>query len=127
NTVVLAGGDRDLETALGRAGFSIRAVHGTAYDRDGAARIDHFDTYNRTEVSRHVADIVHELDAHPGAMLVAGGELGPAALLAIAVVPVTRAVIDVEQFDGASDQAFVDRLYIPGIRRAGDFRTAIGM
>jgi len=42
-------------------------------------------------------------------------------------VPVARAVIDVAQFDNRSDQAFVDRLYIPGLRRAGDFQTAIRM
>jgi hypothetical protein len=36
-------------------------------------------------------------------------------------------VIDVEQFDNAGDEAFVERLYIPGLRRAGDFQTAITM
>ena len=49
------------------------------------------------------------------------------ALLAAAVVPVGRAIVDVGRFDLSSDDAFLDRLYLPGIRRAGDFRTAAGM
>ena len=126
-TVVLAGSDRDLETALQRAGFAVRPVQPTPYDREAAAKIDHFDTYNRTEASQRVADIVRTLGDNPGALLVAGGDLGPAAVLAAAIVPVARAVIDVAQFDNRSDQAFVDRLYIPGLRRAGDFQTAIRM
>jgi hypothetical protein len=33
----------------------------------------------------------------------------------------------VSQFDNSSDDAFVERLYIPGIRRAGDLQTAVSM
>src|SRR5206468_4715855 len=73
------------------------------------------------------ADIVRAVDDNPGALLVAGSEFGPAALLATAVAPVSRAVIDIGQFDNSSDQMFVDQLYIPGIRRAGDFQTAVSM
>ena len=43
------------------------------------------------------------------------------------MAPVPRAVVDVSQFDNDDDEAFVERLYIPGIRRAGDFRTALAM
>jgi acetyl xylan esterase AXE1 len=126
-TVVMAGSNPDLEAALARAGFTVHAVRPTAYDPQAAARIDHFDTYNRTAASQQVADIVRTVDEHPGAMLVAGGELGPAALLALAIVPVSRAVVDIEQFDSNSDQPFIDRLYIPGLRRAGDFSTAFAL
>src|SRR5947207_6726014 len=126
-TVVAAGSDRELEAALQHAGFAVRLVQPTPHDREAAAKIDHFDTYNRTEASQRVADIVRTLEGNPGALLVAGGELGPAGLLAAAVAPVSRAVIDVAQFDNRSDETFVDRLYIPGLRRAGDFQTAIAM
>jgi hypothetical protein len=34
-------------------------------------------------------------------------------------------VLDVGDFDTSSDAAFVERLYIPGLRRAGDFSTAL--
>jgi hypothetical protein len=127
NVVVVAGAGPEVAARLARRGLAVRPVRATAFDEEAAAKIDHFDTYNRTAASQRVADIVTALSANPGAMLVAGGEFGPAALLAVAVVAVPRAVIDIEQFDVNSDQAFVDRLYIPGIRRAGDFRTAITM
>jgi hypothetical protein len=126
-TVVLAGADRDLETALQRGGFAVRLVQPTPYDREAASNVDHFDTYNRTEAGQRVADIVRTLDDNPGALLVAGSEFGPAALLALAVATASRAVVDIGQFDNLSDQMFVNRLYIPGLRRAGDFHTAISM
>ena len=126
-TVVLASENPDLQASLVRARFLVKPVRATPFDAEAAAKIAHFDTYNRTAASQRVADIVHALDENPGAMLVADGEFGLPALLALAVSPAARAVIDVTQFDTASDQAFVDRLYIPGIRRAGDLQTAIGM
>jgi hypothetical protein len=36
-------------------------------------------------------------------------------------------VLDVGRFDTSSDAAFLDRVYIPGLRRAGDFQTAASM
>jgi hypothetical protein len=48
-------------------------------------------------------------------------------LLATAVAPIDLAVLDVGGFDAASDADFVQRLYIPGLRRAGDLQTAAGM
>jgi hypothetical protein len=74
-----------------------------------------------------VADIVGAVRAHPGAALVADGDAALAAILASAVVPIRLAVLDVNGFDSSSDQAFIDRLYIPGLRRAGDLQTAAAM
>lgn len=125
--VVLASESRETQSRLARAGFSVRPVSATPFDAEAAAKIPHFETYNRTAASQRVADIVRALDANPGAMLVADREWALPALLALAVVSVSRAVIDVAQFDHSSDDAFVERLYIPGIRRAGDLRTAISM
>jgi hypothetical protein len=34
-------------------------------------------------------------------------------------------VIDAAQFDSSSDEAFIKSMAIPGIRRAGDFTTAV--
>jgi hypothetical protein len=126
-TVVLAGDVPPLETALTRAGFSIRRVAATPFDAEAAAKINHFDTYNRTEASQRVADVVRTIGDEPGAAIVAGGDWGVAALLALAIVPAGRAILDVEQFDNTSDQMFVDRFYIPGLRRAGDLQTAMSM
>ena len=60
-------------------------------------------------------------------MLVAAGDSALAGLLAAAVVPVGLAVLDVGGFDPTSDAAFLERLDVPGLRRAGDLRTAAAM
>jgi hypothetical protein len=60
-------------------------------------------------------------------MLVADGDFGLPALLATAVAAIPRAVVDVDRFDNDSDAEFVERLYIPGVRRAGDIQTALAM
>jgi hypothetical protein len=117
----------DVEAAIRAAGFDARPVTFTPFDETAAANVRHFDTYNRTAASQRVADIVAALRASPGAVLVADGDAGLPALLATAVAPVGVAIVNVGGFDTASDQPFVDRLYIPGLRRAGDFQTAARM
>jgi hypothetical protein len=99
----------------------------TPFDAGAAAKIHHFETYNRTPASQRVADIVTAVRAHPDAAVVAQGDAALAAILASAIVPIRLAVLDVGEFDTANDQAFVDHLYIPGLRRAGDLQTAAAM
>jgi len=123
-TVLLATSDRELEGRLRSAGFQVRSIAFTVFDADGASKVRHFETYNRTAASQRVADIVAAVRAHPGAALVAAGDAALAGLLASAVVPVPIAVLDVGQFDTSSDADFAERLYIPGLRRAGDLQTA---
>jgi hypothetical protein len=125
--VVLASENPELEPALARAGFAVRRVSFTPQDADAAAKIAHFETYNRTPASQRVADIVRAVIETPHAILVADGDAGPAAVLALALAPVDRAVLDVGQFDTSSDAAYVDRLYIPGLQRAGGLQTAVSM
>jgi hypothetical protein len=124
---VVAGVAADVDAALRAAGFDVRPVTFTAFDADAAAKVRHFETYNRTAASQRVADIVSALRAAPSAVLVADGDAGLPALLAAAIAPVRAAVVGAGGFDTASDQQFIDRLYIPGLRRAGDFQTAAGM
>ncbi len=69
-------------------------------------------------------EIVAAVNANPGAAIVADGDAALAALLASAVVPVPVAVLDVGRFDTSSDESYLERLYIPGLRRAGDLQTA---
>jgi hypothetical protein len=126
-TVVVAGDDPALQAALARAGFSVRGVAATPFDTEAASGIQHFDTYNRTAAGQRVSDIVQAVGDDPHALLVATGDSALAAILALAIAPVERAIIDVAQFDSTSDAAFVERLYIPGIRRAGDLQTALSM
>jgi hypothetical protein len=112
---------------LTSGGFKPTVISLTTFDADAAAKVHHFETYNRTRSSQLVADIVAAVRAHPGAALVADGDPALAALLANAVVPIRLAVLDVGGFDTSNDRAFVDHLYMPGLRRAGDLQTAAAM
>src|SRR5206468_12558400 len=89
--------------------------------------VEHFETYNRTPASQRVADIARALIETPHAILVADGDAGPAAVLALALAPADRAVVDVGQFDTSSDAAYLERLYIPGLPPAGGLPTALSM
>ena len=122
--VLVSSVDPETEQALRRARFDVRAVPAPAFDPEAADKVRHFDTYNRTAASRRVAAIVDLMRANPGAALVAGGDGALAALLAAAIAPPRAMVLDVDGFDPSNDDEFVRRLYIPGLRRAGDLRTA---
>jgi len=124
-TIVLAGEDPTLQGVLTRAGFSVRPVVATPFDGEAAAKVQHFETYNRTPASQRVADIAKAIHEEPHAALVASGNWALAAILALAVAPVERAILDVAQVDNTSDEMYIDRVYIPGIRRAGDLQTAV--
>ena len=125
--VLMAGSNPDLERALTKAGLKVAGIPFTPYDADAAAKVRHFETYNRTPASQRVADIVAAVRAHPGAAVVADGDAALAAIFAAAIEPMPSAVLDVAQFDTSSDPAFVAHLYIPGLRRAGDLQTAASM
>jgi dienelactone hydrolase len=126
-TVLLASADAQLAPLLRRAGFTVEPIAFTPFDAIAAAKIAHFETYNRTAASQRVADIVSAVRRAPSAALVADGDAALAGLLAAAVVPLRRAVLDVAGFDPSSDDAFVEHLYIPGLRRAGDLQTAASL
>jgi hypothetical protein len=126
-TVLLGAPNSELERALGAAGLRVSVIPFTRFDPVAAGKIHHFETYNRTAASQRVADIVTAVRAHQGAALIADGDAGLAGLLATAIVPVPLAVLGVGQFDSSSDADYVDHLYIPGLRRAGDLQTAASM
>ncbi len=126
-SVLLASPDPELERELTRSRIAVRPVPFTGFDAAAAAKINHFETYNRTQASQRVADIVTALRRDPGAVLIAEGDSALAALLALAIVPGRQAILDVGDFDTSSDAAFVEKLYIPGLRRAGDLQTAAAM
>jgi len=125
--VVLASEDPDLARALRRAGLPLRRVSFTPFDAEAASKVAHFDTYNRPPAAQRVADIVRALSEAPRAILIADGDAALPALLAQAIAPVRSVIVDVGEFDNSSDEAFLNRLYIPGLRRAGDLQTAVSM
>jgi len=123
-TVLTAGTDAELDRQLRAKGFAVQPITFTPFDTAAAAKIRHFDTYNRTAAAQRAADIVAALRASPSAALVASGDSALAAILASAVVVPPLAILDVGDFDTSDDAAYVDRLYVPGLRRAGDLATA---
>src|SRR5688572_24409239 len=126
-TVIVAGIDAELDKQLRSARFTVNVVDFTPFDADEAAKIPMFDTYNRTAASQKVADIVDALRASPDAVLISAGDAALAGMLALAIETGRRAVLDVGDFDTTSDDAFVERLYMPGLRRAGDLSTAAAL
>ena len=124
---VVASARPELVAALRAAGLDVRPVAFTPFDQAAAAAVKHFETYNRTAASQRVADIVAALRDAPSAVLVADGDAGLASLLALALAPVRRAVIDVDGFNLEDDGQFLERVDIPGLRRAGDFQTAVSL
>jgi dienelactone hydrolase len=124
--VLLDAPDAELERELRRKGLRTVLIPFTPFDEPAAAKIRHFETYNRTPASQRVADIVAAIHKYPESVLVAKGEAALAGVLAMAVARPRIAILDVETFDTSSDDDFVRRLFIPGVRRGGDLQTAGG-
>ena len=93
--------------------------------------INHFHTYNQSDTALRVQDIItgaaylKSIVRHDDIDLIGAGEAG---LWTIFAAPFVRSegkvVVDAAGFDTGSDQVLIDQMFIPGLRRAGDFRTA---
>jgi len=90
-----------------------------------------FTTYNRTDDSNRVQDIltaIAYLERRPDVArvnLVGVGKGGLWSLLARALAPqLHRTLVDVSNFSSGEDRAYLEQLYVPVLRRAGDFKTA---
>ena len=88
-------------------------------------------TYNQTETATNANQTAARLAGLRDVMkvkridIVAVGRAGLWALLGRALEPVNgRVVIDCNAFKNADDKAFLEKLYSPGLRRAGDLKTA---
>ena len=90
----------------------------------------YFTTYNRTDAALRVQDIVTALTylksqiAVSNLNLIGLGEAGLWCLLAAGFADIDRTVVDANRFDSDNDEAYLQNLPIPSIRRVGDFRTA---
>ena len=90
-----------------------------------------FTTYNRTDDSNRVQDIltaIAYLESRQDAAkinLVGFGRAGLWCLLARGLAPdLHRTAADVSRFSSDEDRAYLKDLYIPVLRRVGDFKTA---
>jgi hypothetical protein len=119
--VLLAGvEDNALIAELNRTGRAVYFVEPFAEARDLKSR--YFTTYNRTADQIRVADILAAtapLEKQYGAVDLIGGL---PALVARQIHPsFRRAIIDAARFPSADESAYLERLFIPGILRAGGF------
>src|SRR5262249_3023018 len=94
--------------------------------------IKYFTTYNKTDEAHRIQEILTAIaylkkrygDARLS--IVAEGQAGLWALLARGLAPaIDKMVIDAAKFDNTNDEEFIKYLPIPGLRRAGDFKTAV--
>jgi len=119
------------DTVLAIDRFDTGEHVGPAESADRKTRYKFFTTYNRTDTAERVQDILTALSYLRGTArgktvnLIGLGDAGLWCLLARALAPeVERTAVDVSGFDSADDQSFVERLYVPCLRRVGDLRTA---
>ena len=124
--VLLDAPDAALERELQRKGFRTVLIPFTPFDEAAASKIRHFETYNRTPASQRVADIVATIWKYPESVLVAKGDAALAGVLAMGVARPKIAVLDVESFDTSSDDDYLRRLFVPGLRRSGGLEIAAG-
>ncbi|MGE0131227.1 MAG: alpha/beta hydrolase family protein [Blastocatellales bacterium] len=119
---------------LTRAGHGVMLVRCFPGGREIPDKIKFFTTYNRTDAANRAQDILTAMaylkGQNPGARLsvVGIGQAGLWALLARGIAPaIDKMVIDAAELDSSSDEAFAKNVGVPGIRRAGDFTTAVAI
>lgn len=138
--LVVEPASNDLILRLVKADYTVLSLKLFPGGRQIPEKVKFFTTYNRTDEANRVQDILtaiallkHTLMAYLGnegqktsLSVVAQGNAGLLALLARGLAPaIDRMVIDAAQFDSSSDEAFIKSMPIPGVRRAGDFTTAV--
>ena len=94
----------------------------------------YYHVFNRSDDANRVQDILTAaafLRSHTGSesiSLVASGRAGLWALLAASLDSgIGSVVADLDNFDATNDAAYAGSLFIPGLRRAGDFRAAAAL
>ncbi|MEO6725420.1 MAG: hypothetical protein ABIP14_08965 [Blastocatellia bacterium] len=127
--------DRDsLINSLIQSGHTAATInYFPAHQAAAASKYKFFTTYNRTDAANRIQDILTAISIlhsrnEKGLSVVALDKAGVLALLARGLAPqLDRMLIDASQLDVSSDEEFLKWLPIPGIRRAGDFVTAVAI
>jgi dienelactone hydrolase len=117
---------------LNNAGHDVVLVRCFPGGRQIPEGVKFFTTYNRTDAANQAQDILTAIsylkgrDPDARVNVVGLGEAGLWALLARGIAPaIDKMAIDAAQFDLSRDESFIKSAAIPGIRRAGDFTTAV--
>jgi dienelactone hydrolase len=124
-----------LARELARRGFALLALDpfqcGEARDAHRETKVEFFTTYNRTDDMQRVQDILTaasflEAVLRPKEIAVVGE--GMAGLWCLLARPLLSSsivtVADATGFESGSDEAYLEKLYVPLLRRAGDFASA---
>lgn len=123
----------ELMAALTAAGYTAATINLLPQSQTGeeAKKYRYFTTYNRSDAANQVQDVltaVVYLKAKATKLsVVAVGQAGGLALLARGLTKVDSMIADAAELDSANDKDFLARWPIPGIRRAGDFQTAVAI
>jgi dienelactone hydrolase len=137
----LAGATRDspgeLVSALLKTGqmvLSIDCFQAGEATSSRAVSVKYYTTYNRTDLANRVQDILTAVaylrnrDDVIRVDLVGEGKAGLWCLLARGLAPeIGRTAVDVAGFDNVVDEGFLTELFSPGLRRVGDFHTAMAL
>lgn len=123
----------DRQAAAVRAtGADARVVETSAPESLDALWTRFYTCYNRTALQRDAAAIALAASKmaadHSRVDIVGTGAAGVTALLARSVLPISgRLAVDVSGFDPTDDHAYMQRLFAPGLRYAGDVRSALAL
>jgi dienelactone hydrolase len=122
----------DLVDLLLKHGHWVAGIQPFPGGRQIPGNIKFTTTYNRTDEANRIQDILTAIAYfkkeynNSRLSLVAQGRSGLYALLARGIAPkIDKMLIDAAQLDTSSDEEFLKHLPIPGLRRAGDFLTAV--
>lgn len=129
----------ELLNSLVKSGHTAVTINSFPAHQSAQTKYKFFTTYNRTDAANRVQDILtataflnqmmRENQARKISLsLVALDQAGTLALLARGLAPqFDRMIADAAQFDTSNDESFLKLLPIPGLRRAGDFTTAVAV
>lgn len=99
-------------------------------DYERSEETNYFNTYNRTTAALRVQDIVTTLlyfttrgDVSE-VSLIGIGNAGLWGLLAAGFTNIEKVIVDAAQFYNTNQEAYLNNLPIPSLRRVGDFRSA---
>ncbi len=122
----------EMMTSLSAAGYVTATIklHPQSQYSEQTNKYRYFTTYNRTDAANQVQDILTAVAYLKGKTaklsVIALGKTGGLALLARGLAPkIDRMVADAAELDSSNDKEFLAQLPIPGVRRAGDFPTAV--